>query len=79
MKPTISPVGIALSLLILVKLIDPKINRQIRQIIEQIKGLQLDGIVELVPYILCILFNMMQWYILIQIFVEFLNPHCKNR
>lgn len=49
MKPTISPVGDSAISIDFGQVIDPKINRQIRQIIEQIKGLQLDGIVELVP------------------------------
>lgn len=49
MKPTISPVGDCAISIDFGQVIDPKINRQIRQIIEQIKGLQLDGIVELVP------------------------------
>ena len=49
MKPTISPVGDCAISIDFGQVIDPKINRQIRQIIEQIKGLQLDGIIELVP------------------------------
>ena len=49
MKPTISPVGDCAISIDFGQAIDPKINRQIRQIIEQIKGLQLDGIIELVP------------------------------
>ena len=49
MKPTISPVGDRAISIDFGQVIDPKINRQIRQIIEQIKGLQLDGIVELFP------------------------------
>ena len=49
MKPTISPVGDCAISIDFGQVIDPKINRHIRQIIEQIKGLQLDGIVELVP------------------------------
>ena len=49
MKPTISPVGDCAISIDFGQAIDPKINRQIRQVIEQIKGLQLDGIVELVP------------------------------
>ena len=49
MKPTISPVGDCAISIDFGQVIDPKINRQIRQIIEQIKVLQLDGIIELVP------------------------------
>ena len=49
MKPTISPVGDCAISIDFGQVIDPKINRQIRQIIEQIKLLQLDGIIELVP------------------------------
>lgn len=49
MKPTISPVGDCAISIDFGQVIDPKINRQIRQIIEQIKDLQLDGIIELVP------------------------------
>lgn len=49
MKPTISPVGDCAISIDFGQVIDPKINRHIRQIIEQIKGLQLDGIIELVP------------------------------
>ena len=49
MKPTISPVGDCAISIDFGQVIDPKINRQIRQAIEQIKRLQLDGIIELVP------------------------------
>ena len=49
MKPTISPVGDCAISIDFGQVIDPKINRQIRQVIEQIKALQLDGIIELVP------------------------------
>ena len=49
MKPTISPVGDCAISIDFGQVIDPKINRQIRQVIEQIKVLQLDGIIELVP------------------------------
>ena len=49
MKPTISPVGDCAISIDFGQAIDPKINRQIRQVIEQIKLLQLDGIIELVP------------------------------
>ena len=49
MKPTISPVGDCAISIDFGQVIDPKINRHIRQIIEQIKDLQLDGIIELVP------------------------------
>ena len=49
MKPTISPVGDCAISIDFGQVIDPKINRQIRQAIEQIKLLQLDGIIELVP------------------------------
>ena len=49
MKPTISPVGDCAISIDFGQVIDPKINRHIRQIIEQIKLLQLDGIIELVP------------------------------
>ncbi|MDU6773400.1 MAG: 5-oxoprolinase subunit PxpB [Veillonella parvula] len=49
MKPTISPVGDCAISIDFGQAIDPKINRQIRQAIEQIKLLQLDGIIELVP------------------------------
>jgi len=49
MKPTISPVGDRAISIDFGQAIDPKINRQIRQVIEQIKLLQLDGIIELVP------------------------------
>lgn len=49
MKPTISPVGDCGISIDFGQVIDPKINRHIRQIIEQIKDLQLDGIIELVP------------------------------
>ena len=49
MKPTISPVGDCAISIDFGQVIDPKVNRQIRQVIEQIKVLQLDGIIELVP------------------------------
>ena len=49
MKPTISPVGDCAISIDFGQAIDPKITRQIRQVIEQIKLLQLDGIIELVP------------------------------
>ena len=49
MKPTISPVGDCAISIDFGQVIDPKINPQIRQVIEQIKVLQLDGIIELVP------------------------------
>ena len=49
MKPTISPVGDCAISIDFGLVIDPKINRQIRLVIEQIKVLQLDGIIELVP------------------------------
>ena len=49
MKPTISPVGDCAISIDFGQVIDPKINRHIRQIIEQIKDLRLDGIIELVP------------------------------
>ena len=49
MKPTISPVGDCAISIDFGQVIDSKINRQIRQVIEQIKVLQLDGIIELVP------------------------------
>ena len=49
MKPTISPVGDCAISIDFGQVIDPKINRHIRQIIEQIKDLQLDGVIELVP------------------------------
>ena len=49
MKPTISPVGDCAISIDFGQVIDPKINRHIRQTIERIQGLQLDGIIELVP------------------------------
>ena len=49
MKPTISPVGDRAISIDFGQVIDPKINRHIRQTIERIKELQLDGIIELVP------------------------------
>lgn len=49
MKPTISPVGDCAISIDFGQVIDPKINRHIRQTIEQIQALQLDGIIELVP------------------------------
>ena len=49
MKPTISPVGDRAISIDFGQVIDPKINRHIRQTIERIKELQLEGIIELVP------------------------------
>ena len=49
MKPTISPVGDRAISIDFGQVIDPTINRNIRQTIERIKELQLDGIIELVP------------------------------
>lgn len=49
MKPTISPVGDRAISIDFGQVIDPKINRHIRQTIERIKKLQLEGIIELVP------------------------------
>ena len=49
MKPTISPVGDRAISIDFGQVIDPKINRYIRQTIERIKELQLEGIIELVP------------------------------
>jgi len=49
MKPTISPVGDCAISIDFGQVIDPTINRHIRQTIERIKELQLDGIIELVP------------------------------
>ena len=49
MKPTISPVGDRAISIDFGQVIDPKINRHIRQTIERIKELQLDGSIELVP------------------------------
>ena len=49
MKPTISPVGDRAISIDFGQAIDPKINRHIRQTIERIKELQLEGIIELVP------------------------------
>ena len=49
MKPTISPVGDRAISIDFGQVIDPTINRHIRQTIERIKALQLDGIIELVP------------------------------
>lgn len=49
MKPTISPVGDCAISIGFGQVIDPKINRHIRQTIERIQALQLDGIIELVP------------------------------
>ena len=49
MKPTISPVGDRAISIDFGQVIDPTINRHIRQTIERIKELQLDGILELVP------------------------------
>ena len=47
MKPTISPVGDRAISIDFGQVIDPIINRHIRQTIERIKELQLDGIIEL--------------------------------
>ena len=49
MKPTISPVGDRAISIDFGQVIDPTINRDIRQTIERIKELQLEGIIELVP------------------------------
>ena len=49
MKPTISPVGDRAISIDFGQVIDPTINRHIRQTIERIKELLLDGIIELVP------------------------------
>lgn len=49
MKPTISPVGDRAISIDFGQVIDPTINRHIRQTIERIKELQLDGIIEVVP------------------------------
>lgn len=49
MKPTILPVGDRAISIDFGQVIDPIINRHIRQTIERIKELQLDGIIELVP------------------------------
>ena len=49
MKPTISPVGDRAISIDFGQVIDPAINRHIRQTIERIKELQLEGIIELVP------------------------------
>ena len=49
MKPTISPVGDCAISIDFGQVIDPKINRHIRQTVERIQALQLDGIIELVP------------------------------
>ena len=49
MKPTISPVGDCAISIDFGQVIDPKINRHIRQTIERIQELKLDGITELVP------------------------------
>ena len=49
MKPTISPVGDCAISIDFGQVIDPKINRHIRQTIERIQELHLDGIIELVP------------------------------
>ena len=49
MKPTTSPVGDRAISIDFGQVIDPTINRHIRQTIERIKELQLDGIIELVP------------------------------
>ena len=49
MKPTISPVGDCAISIDFGQVIDPKINRHIRQTIERIQELNLEGIIELVP------------------------------
>ena len=49
MKPTISPVGDCAISIDFGQVIDPKINRHIRQTIERIQELKPDGITELVP------------------------------
>lgn len=49
MKPTISPVGDRAISIDFGQVIDPTNNRHIRQTIERIKALQLEGIIELVP------------------------------
>lgn len=49
MKPTISPVGDRAISIDFGQVINPTINRHIRQTIERIKELQLEGIIELVP------------------------------
>ena len=49
MKPTISPVGDCAISIDFGQVIDPKINRHIRQTIERIQELKLDRITELVP------------------------------
>ncbi len=49
MKPTISPVGDCAISIDFGQVIDPKINRHIRQTIERIQEIKLDGITELVP------------------------------
>ena len=49
MKPTISPVGDRAISIDFGQVIDPTINRHIRQTIGRIKELQLEGIIELVP------------------------------
>ena len=49
MKPIISPVGDCAISIDFGQVIDPKINRHIRQTIERIQELKLDGITELVP------------------------------
>ena len=49
MKPTISTVGDWAISIDFGQVIDPKINRHIRQTIERIQELKLDGITELVP------------------------------
>lgn len=49
MKPTISPVGDRAISIDFGQVIDPKINRHIRQTIERIQEIKLDGITELVP------------------------------
>ena len=49
MKPAISPVGDCAISIDFGQVIDPKINRHIRQTIERIQELHLEGIIELVP------------------------------
>ena len=49
MKPIISPVGDCAISIDFGQVIDPKINRHIRQTIERIQELNLEGIIELVP------------------------------
>ena len=49
MKPIISPVGDCAISIDFGQVIDPKINRHIRQTIERIQELNLEGVIELVP------------------------------